>query len=136
MRTLYYKIEVVRSNEDKLAEDLGYEYSRSEGILKVECDKKGIKNIEGVLNLDIIVSEVQGDSIVLKYYIPNKNFDSLRLDAQITFEPEEIEIPINFQSSSGPMPIEIRTISKITDPSAEEYYNKKLEEVKNIMVHI
>ena len=135
MRTFYYNIEIVRANADKLVKTLGYKHSKSEGILKVECDEQGIKNIEGVLDLDIIVSEIQEDKIILKYYIPTENFERLRLDTEIIFEAEEIEIPINFEYSNNLRYIEIRTISKISTPNVEERYNNKLQEVKSVMLH-
>ena len=135
MRTFYYNIEIVRANADKLVKTHGYKHLKSEGILKVECDEQGIKNIEGVLDLDIIVSEIQEDKIILKYYIPTENFERLRLDTEIIFEAEEIEIPINFEYSNNLRYIEIRTISKISTPNVEERYNNKLQEVKSVMLH-
>lgn len=123
MRTFYYNISVIRSNGNKIAEQCGYEYSRSVGILKIEYSKGKIQNIEGLLNLDYIGSNISEDKIEIIYFIPSENFHSLREDFRIVTAQDKIKKPFNYYGGNNNYMVQIDTISKITD-----------DNIKNIMI--
>lgn len=136
MRKLYYNIKIIRTNQGQVAEQCGFQYSRSDGFLKVEYDGNGIKNIEGLLNLDYICSNINKDKIEIKYFIPSKDFKSLREDVIIKIKLDELEIPLNCYTGNDICMIQITTISKISDVQTQKYYEEELEKFKKTAIFL
>ena len=94
MRTLYYNIIIRRENFGNVIQAYDYEYSMSEGFAIINCNEGKINKIEGVLTMDYLVGELEGDKLNISYFTP-KIYEGGLIKERSLIKDIAIKIPLD-----------------------------------------